>query len=531
MVRVLRLSRPHHFFQSHLVEVIFCLQTFYYCLAASIGQYIYSYYLKVYVVSSELRNREIEVSSRNLTIIATLLMRSEGQCKDQSISTGAQQWAQEQSSNLFFYQTIAASIPTIVMTYVLGLYTHQLGRKSVLILTMFGNVFQYAIWLCIIYFQLGDYWWHIAAFVSSLVGGGNVSSFILNLIITDSTEESERTEKFLRIGAMCTGVGALASLLIGFWIEYRGFVDLYWSALLVQLLTILIVHHYMKPQSLIPVISMNHHDLANSKITQTVTAQLIEICTVFSPRRTHRPRKRSISLLLTLVAFIFHCLASLAFGVPFLWFQLNYPFCWTAKEIGYYNTASSIIWSIGSFVGLKIFNYTGSSDAIICCFSHMCFIISALWTSQAIYNWQLYLGLLISPFTYYQGMLTYSIISKWLEPHEINNAYTFVTEVNTILTVFGSSFFNYLYSITVSYSRNFTLLLAAILAIIPLILNLFLYIVTKNIPDELDSRVTEQQPILIPDHMPVIMPAGTETVLIPTRIGPKVRRPRSVLTN
>ena len=74
-----------------------------------------------------------------------------GQCKDQSITGPAQQWAQQQSSNLFFYQTVASSIPTIIMTYILGLYTHQLGRKFVLILTMFGNVFQYGIWLLIIY--------------------------------------------------------------------------------------------------------------------------------------------------------------------------------------------------------------------------------------------------------------------------------------------------------------------------------------------------------------------------------------------
>ncbi len=176
-----------------------------------------------------------------------------------------------------------------------------------------------------------DYWWHIAAFASSLVGGGNVSSFILNLIITDSTEESERTSKFLRIGAICTAVGAIASLLIGFWIEYRGFIDLYWTALLIQLLTIVVVHHYMKPQSLLPVVSQNPHNYSKNTNTNSKCNQLIEICTVFTPRRTYRTRKRSLSLIITMIAFIFHCLASLAFGVPFLWFQLNSPFCWSGK--------------------------------------------------------------------------------------------------------------------------------------------------------------------------------------------------------
>ena len=178
------------------------------------------------------------------------------------------------------------------------------------------------------YIQLPDYWWHIAAFVSSLVGGGNVSSFILNLIITDSTEESERTWKFLRIGAICTAVNAIVSLLIGFWIEYRGYVDLYWTALFVQLLTIILIYHYMRPESLSPVLTNNTHNSMNSKYEQ-----LIQICTVFSPRYTHRSRKRSICLIITLIAFIFHILASLAFGVPFLWFQLNFPFCLTGKSL------------------------------------------------------------------------------------------------------------------------------------------------------------------------------------------------------
>lgn len=158
----------------------------------------------------------------------------------------------------------------------------------------------------------------------------------------------------------------------------------------------------------------------------------------------------------------------------------------------------------------------------------MFFIMSAVWVSQAYFDWQLYVGLFIAPFTSYQGTLTYSIISKWLEPNEIDNAYTFLTEINTIINVFGNSFFNYLYSITVSYSRNFTLLLAAGLGVVPLILNCVLYLVTKSIPDEIGHRTEECMPILIPDHMPIIVPAGTETILHPAKTTKKLRRMRCV---
>ncbi|CAF3000135.1 unnamed protein product [Rotaria sp. Silwood2] len=102
-------------------------------------------------------------------------------------------------------------------------------------------------------------------------------------------------------------------------------------ALFIQLLTIIIVYHYMKPQLLLPVVSINSHDYSHNTNRNTKYNQLIQICMVFSPRHTYRSRKRSMSLIITLIAFIFHCLASLSFGVPFLWFQLNYPFCWSGK--------------------------------------------------------------------------------------------------------------------------------------------------------------------------------------------------------
>ena len=177
---------------------------------------------------------------------------------------------------------------------------------------------------------------------------------------------------------------------------------------------------------------------------------------------------------------------------------------------------------------MKFFIYTGYSDATICCLSHMLFIIWTLWVSQAHYSWQLYLGLCIAPFTTYQGSLTYSIISKWLEPNEIGYAYTFVTEINTILNVFGNSFFNYLYSITVRYSRTFTLSLAAALGVIPFILNCILYIVTKSIPDKISNRMTECKPILISDHVSVTTLMVTETGLLSAQAAKKAQRLRSI---
>jgi hypothetical protein len=102
----------------------------------------------------------------------------------------------------------------------------------------------------------------------------------------------------------------------------------------------------------------------------------------------------------------------------------------------------------------------------------MFFFASTLWLAFARHDWELYAGLLVSAFSGYQGSLTISMMSKCLEPHERTNAFVFVTEVNTIITAFGTTFFSWVYARTVMNYRNFTLLLGAGICIIPAILNL-----------------------------------------------------------
>jgi hypothetical protein len=157
---------------------------------------------------------------------------------------------------------------------------------------------------------------------------------------------------------------------------------------------------------------------------------------------------------------------------PVLWYLLGTPFCWSSKEIGNFSAISLISTAIFSVLGMKLMNYFGGNDAIICAFGHICLFGYLLWIALAKYSWQLFLALLINPFAYYQNALTVSMVSKWLEVHERNHAFTLVTEINTIILSFGSSFFNWVYARTVTYQKNFTLLLGSGLCIIPLILNL-----------------------------------------------------------
>ncbi|CAF1380772.1 unnamed protein product [Didymodactylos carnosus] len=168
---------------------------------------------------------------------------------------------------------------------------------------MVGNCIQYSIWLLIIYFHLSNVYWYVAAVLASLTGGNSVSGFILNLLIVESTVEDKRSSRFVRLGALSTIASAVACVSIGYWIEYRGYRDLYWMALFLQLLCIGIIILFMKQQS----------STVNSTTTTAASNQrLSDIITVF--HSDTRTRKKSLSLYLTLFAYVFHVIAGLSFS-------------------------------------------------------------------------------------------------------------------------------------------------------------------------------------------------------------------------
>ena len=295
--------------------------------------------------------------------------------------------------------------------------------------------------------------------------------FVLNLFITENTIESERSSRSVLFGAISMIVSAIGTFAIGYYIAWQGFNDLYWTALILQILSIFIVLFFFKSDR------EQYKALSTSEDNESIETQsdretlkgFLDICTVFGFQ--NRSRKKSLSLLLTLLAYASFSFIYTAFIVLLL-YLLNAPFCWTSKEIGNYSASALITFAILSVLGMKVLTKLGAGDIIICIISHTFFFIASIWIAFAQSNWQLYAGLVLCSFAGYQNLLTLSMISKWLEPYERTNAFTLVTEINTIMKVLGYCFFNWVYARTVIHYKNFTFLLAAGLSMIPLLLNM-----------------------------------------------------------
>ncbi len=295
----------------------------------------------------------------------------------------------------------------------------------------------------------------------------------MNLIITENTTESERSSRFVRLQAMQTGLAAVATFIIGYYIAWRGYNDLYWMALAIQIVSIITVVLYFKSEE-----SSNPDEQRSLLSTTTDEIEVLvsskcsrfwEVFTIFQSNR--RSKKKNLSLLLTLSASTVSLLAVTCYA-PFLWLLLSAPFCWSSKGVGNFSALNAISTAVLSLLGMQVLTYLGANDAIICVISHLFFSVSCLWIAFSQNTWQLFVGLLISAFSGYQGLLTTSMMSKWLEPHERNHAFTFMTEVNTIVNTFGNALFNWIYSRTAGTHRTLTFFIAAGLAVVPLVLNM-----------------------------------------------------------
>ncbi|CAF4143933.1 unnamed protein product [Adineta steineri] len=177
-------------------------------------------------------------------------------------------------------------------------------------------------------------------------------------------------------------------------------------------------------------------------------------------------------------------------AAAFLWYLLNVPFCWSSFEIGNYIAVFAITSAVFTLVSMRMLTHIGVSDPFICAIGYICLFTSTIWIALAEHKWEMYVALIIGSFSTYQNSLTWTMLSKWLEPHERSKAFTFFTDLSALMTTLGSSFFNWLYARTVVYYRGTTLIFAASLAIIPFILNICLLLVTRYMTDDRFGRLS-----------------------------------------
>ncbi|CAF0947857.1 unnamed protein product [Adineta steineri] len=388
------------------------------------------------------------------------------------------------NSDVVYRRNIANSIPAIVMSCLLGVLIPFLGKKFVLILPIIGFIIEMIIALAIIYLKLDIYWWYLSAFMLGLLGNVGLIDYVINLIIVDLTNPSNRSLWFVRFYALKTALTGLITFLISIFVRHHSYVVLFWLALVLLLISVGVVLYCF---------DLSLYNYTNRNM-QTQLMFTFDIFIIFYGER--RTRKQKFGIFLVLFAYAFYALATSAEST-FIFALANYPICWSVYMIDLYLFVIHVSIGIFSILGYHLFRLIIFNDVLVCAISHVFFLISVIWAIFARSYWQVFANSVFYSFAHYQNPLTLAILSKYLRPDEVNIAYIFIIIINQFITSFGDLFFRWIYTMTMMSHRNMGLYLMGGFCIIPLVSNICLYWIKRRPTDPSPSVVNERSALLV----------------------------------
>ncbi|CAF2733225.1 unnamed protein product [Rotaria sp. Silwood2] len=369
-------------------------------------------------------------------------------------------------NEIVYRRTIANSLPAILMTCTLGMIMPFLGKRFVLILPMVGITIQMIIALAIIYLNLEIYWWYLSGFMLGLLGNPD---FVINLIIVDLTNVNNRSLWFVRFYALRSILTGLITFLISCFVQYHGYIGLFWFALILQLISIGVIIRYFD-------LTLYNH--TNMKIKHRLFLTF-DIFIIFHGNR--RSTQQKISVLLILIAYGFYALAN-SVVTAFYMALATYPICWSLMLINIYKLVMNISLGIFGLIGYHILSrLIKANDILICVIGSIFLLITHIWTAFAQYNWQVFSNSIFYSFGNYQNPLTLSVLARWLKPSETNIAFIFIIIINQLITSFGDYFFKWIFMNTTYQHKNIILFVAGGFGLITLILNICLYVFKRRI--------------------------------------------------
>ena len=290
-----------------------------------------------------------------------------------------QQKIQHDSSEWLLYLGVAAAVPGVVSTILLGTYSDLAGRKAAILAPNIGGLLKVLSFLAVSYFNL-PVQYMLLGFLLDGVSGSQMSMWMSGFAyIADVTSETERSFRVTLLEASI-GFGAATSQIgVGYWIQASGYNYPFWFLAGLALLNISYIIIFV-PETI-----------------RRIPGQ--KLCTIENYTQIFRlfakddgsGRKWKLRLLM-LIAFPIALVMTSSADVQAL-FMLNSPLCFDSVLIGFFRAGCVLSMQIGSLIGVKVLG-RWLSDI------WLCFIGSLFSTAYCLLN-----AFAVTPFLMYAGRL------------------------------------------------------------------------------------------------------------------------------
>ena len=248
---------------------------------------------------------------------------------------------QSETSFILLATIITSTIPTLLMTLMLGSWSDNVGRRTVIAIAIFGSITESSLILIIICFKLPVYFLMLSSFIGGICG--YFPTIILSVFsyIADITQPSQRAFRLGILEAIAFISGMISHLSSGWWIEKTGYVSPYWLITSLHFCAFLYTI-FILPESRQVNMKKLGHGLCQFQHIQSIIQ-------LFQGAKNGR-RWKLIHLMIATACMM---LSSTGFGCVFVLYALDYPLCFNSLLIGYYLATSFFIQAVGTVLGLK----------------------------------------------------------------------------------------------------------------------------------------------------------------------------------
>ena len=326
-----------------------------------------------------------------------------------SSTTSINDHIQTSTARLNVYISLAATVPSILTSILLGANCDRIGRKPLVLLPFVGKIIRYMLFTAIVYFELSNMWIILSVFLDSIFGTSALNILSSFAYVSDCTNDKTRTRAII-VTDVCINCSKVIPLLtLGLYLEHPRYLE---SSIMTLVLCIagLIFCIVLQPESNLDVQHLNFFQQM-SQINLKTVARVFKVYT-----RRREPRKqRTLLLLVTIHLSIITMLCG--FLAVYYLYLYGAPFCMGAFDVSLNITAQTVS-SIVLMIPFTVTVAKHSDHLILPALGTLTYIIQLGIFGLAKDVWLIYLAVCISGLFPVLSPVIRSRISKLVEPDE-----------------------------------------------------------------------------------------------------------------
>ncbi|CAF0922831.1 unnamed protein product [Rotaria sordida] len=419
--------------------------------------------------SSTQNNHELclNASRRSHYSTASILLTTTTPKYPISTTLSPNEQIQASNAHLNVLLSLAATVPSILISILLGANCDRIGRKSLVALPFIGKSIRYVILTFVAYYDLSNIWIILSVIFDGIFGTAALSILSSFAYVTDCTNEKKRTSSITVTEVSLIGSRLLPLLLVGIYLQHPRYVQLMIFTLLLSV-SGFIFCIFFQPESKLNVQHLNMFQQLKQCEFQTIAKSF----RVFSVKRKEHKQRSLLMLVSIHLLSIIMLLGNMSINFLYLY---GAPFCFDSFGVSL-NNSVQIVTTVLLTIPFTLFIAKRTDHLLLPMLGCLAYITQLILFGIAPQNWILHLAAGIGGMLYVLIPIIRSRITKLVEPDEYAVVFILASVVESGGYYAISALTNEIYQLSLSFYPGLVFFCLAIVGVITIILMSILYI-------------------------------------------------------